>query len=85
MLRGPWVFSYLAFDVYFPKGSGTKALEKRCSLPNLHSIGLGLDDVLRTVGLEEFTTDVIVVEAKLVSEEAERNVSISMLVSFSRQ
>jgi hypothetical protein len=68
----------LAFDVYFPEGSGTKALEKSSSLSNFHSVGLVLDNVLRTVALEEFTTDVIVVEAKLVSEEAKCNISISM-------
>jgi hypothetical protein len=73
--------SYLTLDIYFPKGSGTKSLEKGRSLPNLHSIGL-FDDGLRTVGHEEFTTDVIVVEAKLVSEEAERDVSIPVFVSF---
>jgi hypothetical protein len=68
----------LALDVYFPEGSGTKALENSGSFSNLDSVGLDLDSILRTVRLEEFTTDVIVVEAKLVSEEAKRNVSISM-------
>jgi hypothetical protein len=68
----------LALDVYFPEGSSTKALEKSGSFSNLDSVGLGLDSILHTVRLEEFTTDVIVVEAKLVSEEAKRNVSISM-------
>jgi hypothetical protein len=76
-LRGRRVSSYLALDVYFPEGSGTKALENSGSFSNLDSVGLDLDNILRTVGLEKFTTNVIVVEAKLVSEEAKRNISIS--------
>jgi hypothetical protein len=66
----------LAFDVYFAKSGGAKAFEECCSLSNLYSTSV-VDDALRTVGLEKFTTRLIAFEAKLVSEETECDVSIA--------
>jgi hypothetical protein len=66
----------LAFDVYFAKSGGAESFEKRRSLSNLYSTSV-VDDTLRTVRLEKFTTRVIAFEAKLVSEETECDVSIA--------
>ena len=76
VLRWQLPSSYLALDVYFAEGRSPKAIEESGGLSDFHSIGLIVDDALRTVGLEKFTTDVIVVEAKLISEESQCNVSI---------
>jgi hypothetical protein len=69
----------LPFDVYFAESVRTKALKETCSLSYLHS-GLRivvLNAVLRAMGLEELATRVIVLEAQFISEEAQRDISIS--------
>lgn len=78
--------SYLAFDVYFAKCGGTKALEECGSVSNFHTelhaivfVGFLLDDILCTMGFDKFTTRIIVVEAEFVSEESQCYVSISTL------
>ena len=73
------VDSNLPFDVYFAESLRPKALKETCSLSNLHSeLRIAVHyAVLRAVGFEELATRVIVLEAELISEEAQRNVSIS--------
>ena len=84
MYRNGRACSYLAFDVYFAESGGPKTLEQSGGLADLYSIvftillvGLLFDDSLGAMGLEEFTTRSIVVEAKLVSEEAESDIDVS--------
>lgn len=76
--------SYLAFDVYFAKCGGAKALEECGSFSNFHAIlhaivfiGFLLDNVLCTAALEKFTTRIIVVESEFISEVTECYISIS--------
>lgn len=71
--------SYLTLDVYFAKCCSAESLEKRGGFTNLHAIGRVVDYVLCTVGDQEFTADLIIVEAKLISEETQGDVSITRL------
>jgi hypothetical protein len=68
--------SYLTLDVYFAEGSSPESLEESGGFANFYSIGPSFDDALCTVGLKKFTTDIIVVEAKLISEESQCDISI---------
>ena len=73
--------SYLAFDVYFTERRGTKVLEERCTFSDLDSKLVAVfrfDEVLRTVGIEKFTTCFIVLEAKFVSNETKGNMRVSV-------
>jgi hypothetical protein len=67
----------LAFDIYFAESGGTQSLEHGGGVTDLHSmvyavflVGLLFEAVLGAMGFEKFTTRLIVVEAKLISEEA---------------
>jgi hypothetical protein len=77
--------SYLALDVYFAEGSGTKLLKKRCAFADFYSVlfpgllvELFLDDVLGAMRLEEFTADFIVVESELISKEAQGDTNVTV-------
>jgi ribulose-5-phosphate 4-epimerase/fuculose-1-phosphate aldolase len=63
------------------EGGGSEAFEEVGAVAHLHSTSLVIDDALGTVGLEKFTAELIVFEAKLISEEAKCNISIALLVS----
>lgn len=74
------VGSYLAFDVYFLKGSSPESLEMGCSFPNFHAeliAVFGFDYVLCTMRFEEITTCLIVIETKFISEKAQCYMGIS--------
>lgn len=73
----------MALDVYFAERGSTKAFEKSGGFANFHSTGVFVHDALCAMRIEEFTARIIVFKAKLVSEESECDVSISMLVSAS--
>lgn len=76
--------SYLAFDVYFRESCGTKAFEPAGTLFHFHTeLGLVLDNLLfnKVLGSmfgEELTAFAVILEAKLIGEEAERNGHISI-------
>lgn len=70
----------LAFDVYFFESTGTQMLKMSGGFANFHAelvAFFGVDYMLCTMGLEEFTTCLIIIEAKFVSEETQRNLRIS--------
>lgn len=70
----------MALDVYFAECGGTQAFELRCGFSDpdtILTIAFVFNDVLCTVGFEEFTAYLIVVETKFVSEEAECDIYIS--------
>jgi uncharacterized protein YhfF len=79
----PWIASYLALDVYFAERRRTKAFEESGGFSNFHSTGIVVHDALCAVQFEKVTARFIVFKTKLVSEEAEGDVSISKFVSGS--
>lgn len=81
---GMWTKSNLALDVYFAEGGCTKTFEEGCCLSNLHSslgtnlIHFRIDNGFGAVGFEKFTTRLIILKAKFVSEEAKSDTSIAV-------
>lgn len=76
----PFAASYLTLDVYSLECFSTKLLKVWCNISNLHAellIIFSFDYVFGAVRFEEFTTCLIVFEAKFVSEETQSNLSIS--------
>lgn len=78
--------SYLTLDVYFAERSGTQLFKMRRSFTDLHPVLLAgffvellLDHILGAMRLEEFTTYCIVVEAELISQEAQSDTNITVV------
>lgn len=79
------VSSYLALDVYFAEGSGTKLFEKRCTFADLYSVlfagflvELLFHDILGAMRFEKFTAYFIVVESELISKEAQSDTNVTV-------
>ena len=73
----------MALDVYLAERGRTQAFEQSGGFSNSHSTGVVVHDALCAVRFEKFTARIIVFKAKLISEEAKCDVSISVFVSAS--